>query len=202
MRPQTAARPTTYGLDPSNPTFTLDRYQRMIDAGILDDEDRVELLENFVVLEVPRNPQHDNGIDRVHEALLPRKPRGWRLRIRSAITLSDSQPEPDLALVRGDLNSFELTHPGPADCGLLVEVANTSLLRDKQDKARIYARAGIPTYWIVNLVDSRVEVFEQPSGPAPAPAYSVTRTYEPGWDVPLSVDGTTVGPIPAADLLG
>jgi len=68
-------------------------------------------------------------------------------------------------------------------------------------KARIYARAGIPVYWVVNLVDRRVEVHTEPSGPADEPSYAAVRSYAPGDDVPLVLDGAQVATIPAADLL-
>jgi Uma2 family endonuclease len=84
---------------------------------------------------------------------------------------------------------------------LLIEVADSSLLRDQRDKTRIYARGGIPIYWIVNLVDQRIEVYTQPSGPIAVPAYGSFQTYQPGDGVPLVLDGTTVATVPAAELL-
>ena len=80
-------------------------------------------------------------------------------------------------------------------------MANTSLLRDQRDKARIYARGGVACYWIVNLEDRRIEVHTGPSGPGDAPAYASVTNYAPGDAVPLVLDGVTVASIPAADLL-
>jgi Uma2 family endonuclease len=74
-------------------------------------------------------------------------------------------------------------------------------LRDQRDKTRIYARGGIACYWIVNLVDRRIEVYAQPSGPAAVPAYGSFQTYQPGDAVPLVLDGATVGTVPADELL-
>ena len=88
-----------------------------------------------------------------------------------------------------------------ADVGLLIEVADSSLLRDQRDKTRIYARAGIVEYWIVNLVDRRIEIYSQPSGPVAVPAYGAIQTYQSGMSVPLILDGAAVGNIPVADLL-
>ena len=115
--------------------------------------------------------------------------------------LPDSQPEPDFAVVRGNARTYFSRHPSTADVGLLVEVADSSLLRDQRDKTRIYARAGIPCYWIVNLVDRRVEVFTQPSGPTAVPAYGAFQTFQPGDAVPIALDGAPAGTVPAADLL-
>jgi Uma2 family endonuclease len=195
------ATPVTYGHDASIARFSVARYQRMIETGILTSEDKVELLENYVVLKMPRNPPHDGTIDLVKEALKPRIPSGWLLRSQQTVVLSDSQPEPDFAIVRGNARTYLTRHPGPADVGLIIEVADSSLLRDQRDKTRIYARGGIICYWIVNLVDRRIEVFTQPSGPTAVPAYASFQIYQPGDDVPLVLDGNTVGTIPVAELL-
>jgi Uma2 family endonuclease len=117
------------------------------------------------------------------------------------ITLADSEPEPDFAVVRGTAADYENRHPGAADVGLVIEVANSSLLRDQRDKTHIYARGGIVCYWIVNLVDSRVEVYIQPSGPTAVPSYGSFQTYQPADSVPLILDGNAVGAIAVADLL-
>jgi Uma2 family endonuclease len=191
----------TYGLDASMARFSVARYQKMIETGILTPEDKVELLENYVVLKMTRNPRHDSTLQRILARLFPRCPSGWGIRIQMAVTLSDSQPEPDFALVRGSAEDYENHHPGPADIGLLIEVADASLLRDQRDKTRIYARGGIQAYWIVNLVDRRVEVFSQPSGPVPVPSYGVFQLYQPGDAIPMVIDGAVVGHIPVSDLL-
>ena len=114
------------------------------------------------------------------------------------VVLPDSQPEPDFAVVRGDETAYLARHPGAADTGLVIEVADTSLLRDQRDKARIYARGGIPVYWIINPVDRRIEVYSRPTGPTAAPEY---QTYQPPDHVPLVLDGVQVAAVPAADLL-
>jgi Uma2 family endonuclease len=195
------ATPVTYGDAASMATFSVARYQRMIETGILTGDDKVELLENYVVLKMPRNPRHDSSVQRMLRPLLGVLPTGWDIRIQLAVTLLDSQPEPDFAIVRGSAVNYEANHPGSADIGLLIEVAESSLLRDQRDKTRIYARAGIACYWIVNLLDRRIEVYTQPSGPTAVPAYGAFQTFQPGDNVPLVLDGTTVGHIPAADLL-
>jgi hypothetical protein len=195
------AQPVTYGHDASIARFSLTRYQRMIEAGILTPEDKVELLENYVVLKMPRNPRHDSTLQRMLRPLLYALPAGWDLRVQSAVALTDSQPEPDFALVRGSSADYETRHPEAADVGLIVEVADASLLRDQRDKTRIYARGKIPCYWIVNLVDRRLEVYSQPSGATPVPAYQSFQVYQPGDVVPLVLDGTEVGTVPVAEVL-
>ena len=197
----TTAAPVTYGLDASIATFSVERYQRMVETGILTPEDQVELLENYVVLKMPGNPRHDGTIQRMLVRLFPICPAQWSWRIQSAIALADSQPEPDFTLVRGSADDYLTLHPAPADVGLVIEVADSSLLRDQRDKTRIYARAGIICYWIVNLVDRRIEVYTQPSGPAEVPAYGAFQTYQPGDSIPLVLEGTTAATLAVADLL-
>src|SRR5436309_10769753 len=115
------ATPVTYGHDASIARFSVARYQRMIEAGILTADDKVELLENYVVLKMPRNPLHDSTLQRMFRPLLRALPAGWDLRIQSAIALTDSQPEPDFALVRGSSANYETRDPRAADVGLLME---------------------------------------------------------------------------------
>jgi Uma2 family endonuclease len=196
-----AAVPVTYGLDPSTPRWSLARYQRMIEVGILTPSDKVELLENYIVLRSPRSPRHDGTQSLVMWALHATLPPAWRFRVLGSIVFEDSQPEPDFSVIRGDERRFIDRYPGAADVGLLIEMADASLERDQLDKTRIYARGGVPCYWIINLVDHRVEVYTLPSGPTAAPAYGSVQFFHPGDSVPLVLDGNTVGTIPAADLL-
>ena len=197
----TTAQPVTYGHDAAFPRFSVARYQKMIEAGVLTAEDKVELLENYLVLKMSRNPPHDSTIQRMMKTLFRSCPAGWSWRSQSAIMLRDSQPEPDFALVRGSGDEYETQHPTPADTALVIEVADSSLLRDQRDKARIYARAGIPAYWIVNLVDLRVEVYSGPSGPTADPAFGAFRALAPGDDISIVIDGVAVATVPVAELL-
>jgi hypothetical protein len=197
----TTAQPVTYGHDAAMARFSVARYQRMIETGVLTAADKVELLENYVVLKMPRNPRHDSSVQRILRPIFRVLLSPWDIRIQSAITLLDSQPEPDFAVVRGAADVFATRHPGPADIGLLVEVADASLLRDQRDKTRIYARAGIACYWIINLVDARLEVYTEPSGPVAVPAYGAFQTLQSGDAVPLVLDGSTVGSLQVAELL-
>ncbi len=135
-------------------------------------------------------------------------PTGWRVRSQGTARLSESRPEPDVALARGDRRTFANRHPEPADFGLVVEVSDSSLARDEQDKTRIYARDSIPVYWVVNLVDRRVEVFTDPTGPDvpagaadPDPHYRSRQDYPAGTSVPVTLDGVGVGAIPVDELL-
>jgi hypothetical protein len=125
----------------------------------------------------------------------------WRLRIKSGVTLSDSEPEPDLALVQGPCRRYMTHHPGPEEIALLVEVADSTLSHDQRDEGRSYARAGIAWYWVVNLVDKQIEVYGDPTGPDAMPRYRKQRDYDPNADVPLVIDAVTVALVPVRELL-
>jgi Uma2 family endonuclease len=182
-------------------TFTVDEYHEMIDAGILTDEDKVELLEGYLVLKMPKNPPHESTVRRLNARLLRLIPSGWVLSCQGPVTFTESEPEPDFTLFRGSEGDYDQRHPGPTDVGLLIEVAESSLERDRTDKARIYARAAIPVYWIVNLIDRRIEVLTDPTGPDPDPHYRTTRVFGPGMAVPVELDGVTIATIPVDDII-
>jgi Uma2 family endonuclease len=181
--------------------FSVAEYHQMIQACILTEEDAVELLEGCIVPKMARNPPHDGTIQIVDKVLSAHLPAGWVMRIQSAVTTSDSEPEPDLAIVRGDERSYLSRHPGPQDIGLVIEVAEATLTRDRLDKNRLYARSNIVCYWIVNIVDRQVEVFTKPSGPNPNPSYHQRQDYASADVVPLVLDGKEVARINVGSLL-
>jgi Uma2 family endonuclease len=181
--------------------FTVAEYHKLVDSGILNGDGRVELLEGFLVAKNPHSPAHDSSIQIASDAIRAAAQKGWSIRIQSAVTLSDSELDPDIAIVRGNARSYVVHHPSPAEIDALVEVADSSLLRDRSDKGRVYARAKVPVYWIINLIDRQIEVHEQPSGPTAAPAYAKMTTYQAGDSIPLVLDGNTVATFPVQDLL-
>lgn len=181
--------------------FSVPEYHKLIEIGVLTENDRLELLEGYLVNKMSRNPPHDAAIQLLQDALLGLLPAGWRLRIQSAITLADSEPEPDLAVVRGNARTYTQRHPGPADAGIVIEVSESTLDGDRIDKGRIYARAGIAVYWIVNLVERQVEVYTQPSGPGASPSYGQTSIHKESDAVPLVLDNVTAGMLNVRDLL-
>ena len=181
--------------------FTVAEYHRLIQTGILTDEDKVELLNGYLVLKMPRNPPHDARIQKLNRLLIPILPAGWDIRIQLAVTLTDSEPEPDAAVVRGSADVYEARHPGAGDVGLIVEVADSSLTRERDDKGPIYADAGLPVYWIVNLVDRQVEAYTHPTGAGTGARYAQRNDYRRGDTVPVVLDGTQVGQMAVWDLL-
>ena len=173
----------------------------MIECGILTDEDKVELLDGYVMLKIPGNPPHDSCVMVMEETVRALASAGWSVRCQSAITLPTSEPEPDLAVVRGTHRDYLLHHPGPSDCGLLIEIAGSSLTRDRDEKGPIYAAAGIDEYWIVNLLDRQIEVYSNPTPGRPHAICAVQRLFRYSETVPLILDGTIIGQIAVRDVL-
>jgi Uma2 family endonuclease len=181
--------------------FTPEQYHKLIDSGIVMEGEPIELLEGYMVEKAMRNPPHDGSVTRLTNRLPRRLPAGWVTRIQCAVSMTDSEPEPDGAVVRGDDTSYDTRLPAPADFGIIIEVSDSSLAFDRRDKGRIYARAGIPVYWIVNVADRQVEVYSDPDAAANPPAYRTRTDYRPGDAVPITLDGKVVGTIPVSDLL-
>lgn len=189
------------GLQAGFRRFTVAEYHNLIRIGLLTEDDNLELIEGYLVHKMSRNPPHDSTLQRLNRVMMRQLPAGWDIRIQCAVTLPDSEPEPDGAIVRGDERTFDTRHPGPPDFGIVIEVSDSTLDGDRNDKARMYARARIPEYWIINLVDRRIEVYTVPSGPGATPAYANRQDYPVATAVPLLLDGALAATIPVADLL-
>ena len=138
--------------------WTIEQYQCMVEQGVLTSEDRVELLEGLVVCKMTNNPRHSEVIEQLTDRLGQVVPAGWRVRVHLPIQSGRSQPEPDFSIVK--INRVRGRHPSGADVLLVIEVADSSIAIDRE-KAAIYARAGIPAYWIINLPEMRVEAYDR-----------------------------------------
>ena len=181
--------------------FSVAQYHQLTQIGVLDQTTRTELLAGWIVDKMTHNPSHDATVDRLAELFRDRVPKPWRIRVQSAITTPDSEPEPDLVIAEGPADRYNQRHPGPADIQILVEVADTSLDRDRKLKAAVYARAGVSCYWIVSLPDSIVEAYTLPTGPAAAPQYQKLERFGLQDSVPLTVAGQALPPIPVKEIL-
>jgi Uma2 family endonuclease len=181
--------------------LTVDEYHRMIKSGILQEDDPFELLEGWLLPKMTRNAPHDLALGLCEDEIGRRLPADWIRRGQSAVTTDDSEPEPDLAVVRGPRRRYHQQHPGPQDTALMVEVSESSLTRDRTIKARVFARASVPFYWIINIPDRQVEVYSDPSGPTDQAAYRHRQVYADNDAVPLVIDGKEIDRIPVRDLL-
>ncbi len=145
-------------------SFTVEEYHRIGEAGVLGEDDRVELIEGEIVAMSPIGSLHATCVRR----LIRLFSRGVRERaivdVQNPIRLGEhSEPQPDLALLKPRPDFYAQAHPGPADVLLVVKVAETSAEVDRAVKVPLYAQAGIPEVWLVDLAAERIEVYRRPS---------------------------------------
>jgi Uma2 family endonuclease len=181
--------------------FSVDQYHAMIRTGILTEDDPVELLEGWLVTKMPKNPHYRVATHLIRQALESILPPGWCVDTQEPLTTIDSEPEPDVMVVRGEPRHYLDRHPDPQDVALVVEVADSTLQRDRSLKKRLYAAAEIPVYWIVNLLESHIEVYTNPSGPGEQPDYHQQQNYGPADVVPMVIEGRELGRFVVQDLL-
>jgi Uma2 family endonuclease len=174
----------------------------MARAGILKSREPVELIEGLLVRKMSINPPHTYATGHLHDLLRRMLPSGWFINEQSPITTTDSEPEPDLAVIRGDRRQYLVQdrHPGPADTEILIEVSDSSLAFDRTTKLQVYARAGVPQYWVVSIPDRGVEVHTGPTGPGTAPSYQHRQDFIPGQEIPVLLADREVGRVQVAEL--
>ncbi len=144
--------------------FTVAEYYAMVNDGILVENDRVELLDGDIIASPPIGDWHQSSIDRLTNSMLPQLRGRAIMRVQGPTRLDDnSEPMPDAMLLRQRDDFYDSGHPGPADVLLLIEVSDTSVDYDRNDKLTAYARAGIPEVWIVSRQDRRIEAYTEPT---------------------------------------
>lgn len=176
MSQATLTQPDTNTV-PARRKFTREEFRWLVQQGFFREE-RVELVDGEIVCMPPTGPEHSSANDRVSAALillLVDKP--YYVRGQNPLALGEHEPVPDIAVVPGGPDDYRQEHPTTAL--LVIEIADTSLEYDRTVKRSLYASAGIPEYWIVNLVERRLEVYREPSGAV----YKSLRLYHPGESV-------------------
>lgn len=181
--------------------FNVAQYHQMIRSGILTEDDPVELLEGWIIYKMPKNPPHRAATKLTRNALEEIVPSGWYVDAQEPITVEDSEPEPDVVIVRGNTRDYLDRHPGSQDIALIVEIADSTLERDRTFKKRIYARAGIPVYWIINLPEQQLEVYTEPIELASEPTYQQRQDYSLSDEVVVAIEGREVSRLNVRDLL-
>ena len=181
--------------------FTRAEYHKLGEAGIIGPDERVELLDGYVVEKPVKNLPHAGATRRIANRLPKYLPAGWCIQVQDPVGLPRSEPEPDATVLRGDDAVYDTRMPEPSDVAIVIEVADSSLRTDRRDKGRLYAAAGIPVFWVVNVADGQVEVCSDPDPNATPPAYRTRADYRPGQDVPIVLDGVVASAIPVSDLL-
>ena len=189
--------------DLSERLYRLDvrQYEEMTRLGILTENDKVELLEGLIVTKMTRYAPHIVATLVAFARLSAMLPEGWFATKEDPITVDKSEPEPDAAIIRGAVQDYLVRKPSATDVGLVIEVADSSLAHDRTVKKRIYARSGIPVYWIVNLNDRRVEVHEVPTGPCDTPEYQNMTIVNENETLAVILEGREIGRVAANELL-
>ena len=161
--------------------FTVDEYHRMGEAGILSEDDRVELLAGEIVTMSPIGPLHAGTVNRLTAFLSSRFGTQVIVGIQNPLLLrtEDSEPQPDVALLRPRADFYTRAHPEAHDVYLVIEVADTSVEKDRQVKFPIYARAGIPEAWLLDIVAARLEVHRHST----SDGYQDVRHFQRGQSV-------------------
>lgn len=174
--------------------LTVAQYHQMRDQGILTEADAIELLEGLLVQKMPKNPPHRIATRLVRDFLESLECAGWYVETQEPITLGNSEPEPDVAVIQGSTRDYADRHPAARDVALVIEVADSTLERDRTAKKQIYAQAGIANYWIVNLVDRQLEVLLNPvdgdyaTQQVVGTSSSIELTIVPGMTAMVNVD--------------
>jgi Uma2 family endonuclease len=144
--------------------WTVQDYDRMSDLGILNPSERTELIAGQIVLMVAKGTAHVVSLQLLANVLQQQLGDTALIRTQDPVVLDDfSEPEPDLAIVKGNILDYTDHHPLPHDLYLVVEVANSTLKYDCEVKDKLYAQAGIPEYWVIDLQDRQVHVFREPT---------------------------------------
>ena len=137
-------------------------FDRAVEAGVFDPDARLELVDGDLLAMTPQGSRHATGVDLVVDSLRHAFHTGFHVRMQLPLAIDDySEPEPDVAVVTGGIRDYREAHPTTAL--LVVEVSDDSLRRDRTVKQRLYARCGIPEYWILALPDARLEVYRDPA---------------------------------------
>jgi Uma2 family endonuclease len=166
--------------------WSRDEFRRAVDAGLFAPTERIELVDGELIRKVGENAPHSSGIRLSRRALeLAFRDQEAFVSEQHPISVEpDSEPEPDLVVVRGKLRDYDLHHPAPGDVLLLVEVSRATLAYDRGGKQVLYANAGIAEYWVLNLVHRQLEVYRNPQG-------GIYRS------ITIYTDGDTVSPLAA-----
>jgi Uma2 family endonuclease len=179
--------------------MTVDEYEAMVASGVFNGRNRFHLINGLLVAKMTQNPPHAIADTLCGDELDRVAPPGWHVRSAKPVRLPGqaSEPEPDHCIVRGVVRDYLGGHPGAGDIALLVEIADSSLADDRQYATNLYGPAGVPVYWIVNVVDRQVEVYTDP-GPA---GYASRVDFRPGQAVPVVIGGQQAARVAVDDVL-
>ncbi len=168
--------------------FSVAEYHQMVEAGVFNEDDPVELIEGEIVEMAPIGSRHAACVKKLNQLFTNALGERVIVSVQDPIGIANSEPEPDLALLRPRDHFYAERHPGPEDVLLVVEVADSSLEYDRQVKMPLYARSNIPEAWLVDLGNDEVVIYREPS----PKGYGSMQTYSAGDEVSVSGFDLTV----------
>jgi Uma2 family endonuclease len=181
--------------------LTAEQVEQMIEAGIIPEGDDLELMEGILYKMVKKEP-HNFAVGRVAEALRRILPATFHVREEKSLRHGKrSLPEPDVVVAPGAATDYHPHPPLVSEVPLIVEVCHHTQKADYREKYRRYAALRVPVYWIVNLHERRVDVFEGPAGESAAASYAERHSFSEDGAVPVVLLGQTIDQIPVADIL-
>lgn len=171
--------------------MTIAKYYKMAETGILDTDKRYELMDGFIYETQPTSPKHATRLKKLERRLEACLGENAIVFTQHPLQLTDeSEPQPDILVVKPPIDQYEERHPRPEDVLLVIEIANTTLQSDRSLKLALYAKAGIPEYWIVNLVKSQLEIHRNPD--TDEARYREVHTLDEGEAARLEHEGCEV----------
>jgi Uma2 family endonuclease len=182
--------------------FTVDEYHKLIQLGIINEDGGCELLKGLVFRKTGKNRRHSLVTRRIRELLEPLlNDFDCYVDSQEPLVALDSEPEPDVYVVRGKPEDYQNEQLAAKDVLLVIEVAETTLQHDRITKKWVYSEAGIPVYWIVNLVNRQIEIYTQPSGPAERPDFGDCQVVPESGEVAVVIEGKEVGRLKLSEIM-
>ena len=182
--------------------ITVGRYLEMIHSGAIPSEVHVELLDGRLVEQMTKYAPHNYTSRQLGLMLRAILPTAWLISEEKSLVLGRYwRPEPDIAIIRGPNSRYRTQDPVAADVGLLVEVADSSYPTDRGEKWRAYAAARVPTYWIVNINECRIEVYTDPTGRGKSASFRGSLSFGADAEIPVVIDGQEIGRLAVKDIL-
>ena len=196
-----AAEPALNGMElPEFHRFSVKEYHQLGEMGVLTPEHRVELIDGLIVHKPMQKTPHARAVRRLVTRLTRLLGERWAIQSQLPITLRRSEPEPDVCIMAGPEERYDERHPGARDIALVIEVADLSLVLDRGAKLRMYALNRLPSYWIVNIPNSRVEVYTEPRA-GRIPTYLHSIEFARDSKVPVVLRGKSIGEVAVNDFL-
>ncbi|MGD1804147.1 Uma2 family endonuclease [Dapis sp. BLCC M126] len=162
--------------------FTVDQYYKMLEAGIFNENERVELIRGEIIEMSPIGIRHSACVKRLNELFFLRLGKAVTLGIQDPVRLNNtSEPQPDVSLLQRRPDFYETQHPQPENVFLLIEVSDTTVKYDQEVKIPLYAENNIVEVWLVNLTEKCLEVYRQPT----ANGYEIVQTFQKGETVTI-----------------